>query len=213
MTGLRVFALDSLPDEPWRNGGGRTRTISVWPAGELADDASGGVGWQWRLSVATIERDGDFSSFAGVDRISMLVSEGGLAVHMAGGAPLTLSRPGQSITYPGESPARSHLLDAEKPVSLLNVMTRRDASRASVRAVSGPATLSAQALAVLVMSGCWQLTATSPLTGMNSVALGAGHGAFSEPDAAGWQAESRWQLEPLTPGGLLAAIEIDSTAP
>jgi len=52
-------ALASVPASPWRNGGGVTRELTVWPGqGE----------WQWRMSVAEVNASGPFSVFEGIDR-------------------------------------------------------------------------------------------------------------------------------------------------
>jgi environmental stress-induced protein Ves len=49
---------DCVP-QAWRNGGGITHEIATWPESE---------DWQWRVSVARIDRDGPFSAFPGVQR-------------------------------------------------------------------------------------------------------------------------------------------------
>ncbi len=53
-----------LPSTPWRNGQGQTTEIAL--AGRPDDFA-------WRVSLAEVARDSDFSPFPGVDRIIMLV--------------------------------------------------------------------------------------------------------------------------------------------
>ena len=54
-----VVRLEDVPATPWRNGGGMTRELAVWP--HAAD-------WTWRMSVAEVGQSGPFSSFEGVDR-------------------------------------------------------------------------------------------------------------------------------------------------
>ena len=62
-----VLGADIAPQR-WRNGGGWTRELLAWP------DAAG---WQVRLSVADVERDGPFSAFPGVQRwFAVLEGEG-----------------------------------------------------------------------------------------------------------------------------------------
>jgi len=51
----RCIAASEVPAQAWRNGGGRTRELLVWPS---ADD------WSLRVSVADIDADGPFSVFA-----------------------------------------------------------------------------------------------------------------------------------------------------
>ena len=54
-----VVRLEDVPATPWRNGGGVTRELAVWPQ---ATD------WTWRMSVAEVGQSGPFSRFDGVDR-------------------------------------------------------------------------------------------------------------------------------------------------
>ena len=69
------IALADTPPLPWKNGGGVTRELLAWP---------GGGDWQVRISVAEIESDGPFSTFAGVDRWIGVLSGGGVALTIAG---------------------------------------------------------------------------------------------------------------------------------
>ncbi|EXS68700.1 MULTISPECIES: HutD family protein [unclassified Sphingobium] len=55
------------PERRWRDGGGATRELAVGPPSLVNED-----GFAWRISVATIDADGPFSRFDGVDR-SLLV--------------------------------------------------------------------------------------------------------------------------------------------
>ena len=55
-----VRAADVRP-EPWANGGGTTRELA------RADDGA------WRISLATVDREGSFSTFAGRDRLLTVV--------------------------------------------------------------------------------------------------------------------------------------------
>ena len=52
----------------WRNGGGETREVAVWPAGAGMD------AFEWRVSMAEVGVAGPFSVFAGVDRVLTVVS-------------------------------------------------------------------------------------------------------------------------------------------
>ena len=226
MTDLRVFALDSLPDEPWLNGGGRTRTIATQPREAFSADSSDGVPWDWRVSVAALEGDAAFSSFPGVERTSVLLSPGSLTLSVGDRTPHRLEHVGDLISYPGDAPTHATLDAAVTPatrstgVSLLNVMTRRGAARARVRVLPDSATLSARSLAVLVVDGGWRAieiasenTAGRMARHERTFDLLAGQGAW-----IGWaptQREpnrtARLQLERLSPDGLLVAIEIDPT--
>ena len=217
MTTLQVFALDALPDEPWRNGLGRTRTIATQPRETLGDNASDGVPWDWRVSVATLEGDAAFSRFPGVERTSVLLSPGSVTLHVEDRAH-RLGRAGELISYPGDASTHA-TLDGEittatrqAGLSLLNVMTRRGAASARVRALQDSATLSAQALAVLVVGGGWRaIEITPPNQRCFDLLTGQGTWMGWSPNQPEPHRTARLQLERLSPDGLLVAIEIDST--
>jgi environmental stress-induced protein Ves len=59
---------------PWKNGGGTTRDIAVSPPGASLDT------FDWRLSLAQVDRDGPFSRFDHVDRTIVLLS-GAMTLH------------------------------------------------------------------------------------------------------------------------------------
>jgi hypothetical protein len=54
-----TIALDDVPPQPWKNGGGTTRELLAWPR-----PPAGGC----ELSVAEVAADGPFSRFEGVQR-------------------------------------------------------------------------------------------------------------------------------------------------
>ena len=109
---------------PWKNGGGTTAEIAVAPAD--ADFAAGK--FDWRLSLASIERDGPFSAFPGVDRTIMLVDGNGMVLTNVEKVRMVLDRRYLPQDFPGEWPVDCLLLDG--PVRDLNLM----ANRARVRA-------------------------------------------------------------------------------
>ncbi len=60
------FQLSTLPVTPWKNGGGETREIICVPAPDAP--------FLWRASIATLQADGPFSPFPGVDRVITLLA-------------------------------------------------------------------------------------------------------------------------------------------
>jgi environmental stress-induced protein Ves len=68
------FPLDRVAPTPWRNGGGVTRELVVFPVHE---------NWHWRISVAEVTQDGPFSRYEGVQRWFAVLSGGGSAAWMA----------------------------------------------------------------------------------------------------------------------------------
>ena len=65
---LRILRNADYPSRLWKNGGGTTRDILVSPPGASLD------GFDWRLSLAQVDRDGPFSRFDNVDRTLILLS-------------------------------------------------------------------------------------------------------------------------------------------
>ncbi|WP_024476114.1 HutD/Ves family protein [Arthrobacter sp. CAL618] len=106
---------------PWKNGGGYTTELVVRPD----DDATGAAQepFTWRLSIATVDRDGGFSSFTGVNRSLMALSPGGLGL-VDGGHPVALGQY-EVHQFAGENDVAATGVTA--PTLDLNLMTRRDA--------------------------------------------------------------------------------------
>lgn len=128
---MSVIRISDCPEVAWKNGGGTTREIAVFPPGAGMDD------FLWRLSMARVERAGAFSSFAGVDRV-LAVLEGTLrlsgptldAVLDSDGAPLTFDGDIAIIGAPLAGP----VLD-------LNAMARRGRREIMMRRLSAGAAI------------------------------------------------------------------------
>ncbi|MGI4858448.1 MAG: HutD/Ves family protein, partial [Janthinobacterium lividum] len=73
----------TLAPVAWKNGGGTTSEIAVWPRAASFD------AFVWRVSVAEIAQDGAFSDFPGVDRTIVLLSGAGMDLE---GGPAALAR-------------------------------------------------------------------------------------------------------------------------
>lgn len=112
-------AWQALPPEPWKNGGGVTRTLAV--DGQAAMP-------RWRVSIADIERDGPYSRFPGYDRVSVVLSGQGVALQ-GEGAGLDLL-PGVPTAFAGDLALESRLLGG--PVQVLNLFVLRAAAQATV---------------------------------------------------------------------------------
>jgi uncharacterized protein len=70
----RIFRSVDYVARPWKNGGGTTRDIALSPSGASLDT------FDWRLSLAQVDRDGPFSRFDNVDRTLVLLS-GAMTLH------------------------------------------------------------------------------------------------------------------------------------
>lgn len=118
---MRLLLADwqGLQPEQWKNGRGVTRT--------LAADADAAAA-RWRVSIADIGRDGPYSRFPGYDRVSVVLTGQGVALH-GEGAELALL-PGVATAFPGDIAWQSRLLGG--PAQVLNVFVLRGAARAAV---------------------------------------------------------------------------------
>lgn len=131
--------LSRLADQrraPWKNGGGVTTELFVLP------ERAGLDAFALRLSRASVERGGPFSSFPGVDRSLAIVRGAGLSLRVDGRAePVRLDPSSAPFAFAGEVPIEAALLDG--PVEDFNVMTRRGAQRHALawRAIDGAARL------------------------------------------------------------------------
>jgi environmental stress-induced protein Ves len=76
MSTLIPFA--GLAPVSWKNGGGSTTEIAIGPPDSGFED------FDWRVSLATIEKDGAFSLFPGVDRTLALVEGHGMLLEIDG---------------------------------------------------------------------------------------------------------------------------------
>jgi environmental stress-induced protein Ves len=115
MTMLIPFA--GLAPVSWKNGGGSTTEIAVFPLEAGFDE------FDWRVSLATIAADGPFSTFPGVERTLVLVDGHGMTLDIDG-APTMLSKADPVASFDGESHVAAQL--SRGPSTDFNVMTRLD---------------------------------------------------------------------------------------
>jgi uncharacterized protein len=155
--GAERLALASLPVTPWKNGGGTTREIAASPPG------AGFETFDWRLSVAEVERDGPFSAFAGIDRTIVLLSGAGMQLRDPDrGTACVLTQPGAAWSFAGELAIDARLLDG--PTRDFNVMTRRGPWSATASTLRGRDDVApADALLLLAGAGTWQVDGHAPL--------------------------------------------------
>jgi uncharacterized protein len=99
----------------WKNGGGWTTELAVEPAGAAE--------FVWRVSVAEIDADCEFSRFPGIDRSILVLTGGGMALEVEGEAPAVLHAGGEALRFSGDLQAHCRLLGG--PTRDFNVMSRR----------------------------------------------------------------------------------------
>jgi environmental stress-induced protein Ves len=116
--------------ERWKNGLGWTREVLRWP--------DGGEEWDWRISIAEVDKGGPFSSFPGVDRELVLLSGEGMRLNFAHGEEVELHPPHGRHRFAGEHALEAELLGG--PTHDFNLMWRRDRVEATLlhRPLVGP---------------------------------------------------------------------------
>jgi environmental stress-induced protein Ves len=135
----RVLPANEYRRVRWRNGLGWTREIHARPRGGGAGE--GDDAWDWRASIAEIERDAPFSRFDGVDRILVLVGGNGVRLRFDDGEVRELLPPHAAHRFAGERALAGELVDG--PTHDFNLMWRRDAFDAELwhRPLVGPMVL------------------------------------------------------------------------
>jgi len=125
----RIVPANEYRRERWRNSAGWTREICK---SSDVDD------WDWRLSIAEIEQDAQFSSFPGIDRELVLLSGQGLRLRFDDGELQSLEPPHGRARFAGERGVRGELADG--PTHDFNLMWRRDVIDAQLwhRPLVGP---------------------------------------------------------------------------
>ncbi len=114
---MQVLRSENYRRMPWKNGGGETVEIAVFPP--QADLAAFG----WRISMATVASDGPFSVFAGIDRTLSILEGEGMELDIAGRSPVVLTHASNPLAFPADAPTSARLVSGT--IVDLNVMTRR----------------------------------------------------------------------------------------
>ncbi|HEX4533205.1 MAG TPA: HutD family protein [Rhizomicrobium sp.] len=165
-----LYAKDRVA-QPWKNGGGVTREVVVFPRGASFEN------FGWRVSIATVERGGPFSVFPGIDR-TIALFDGRVSLAIAGRESVELSRESEPLTFAGDAATHATLIGG--PVTDLNVMTRRGqfTARMTRQRPVGSVTFGSHGAATVAL-------ALAPVTigGGAEMSLAAGDALFAEPGA------------------------------
>ncbi|WP_030555599.1 HutD/Ves family protein [Streptomyces exfoliatus] len=188
---MHHFDVETLKAGRWRNGGGATREIVSWPVGAGE--------FQWRASVADIDRNGPFSAFPGVDRTFALLSGDGVRLTAPGTFDRT-ARPEEPLAFSGDLELTAELRGG--PCRALNIMARRGRRAARVDRITGPVALpDGHAAVFYVLRGHWR-------TGTDGRPLAAGQGVWwDEHDTTPGRAAT-----PLSPGAVALWADIAPVA-
>ncbi|GAB3747655.1 HutD/Ves family protein [Lysobacter olei] len=138
---VQVIPANEYRRERWRNQLGWTREIArgrLTPEGFALDGDDAAADWDWRLSIAEIERDAAFSAFPGIDRELVLLSGHGVRLRFDDGEVHELHPPHERLRFAGERGLTGELLDG--PTHDFNLMWRRERINAELwhRPLVGP---------------------------------------------------------------------------
>ncbi|MFZ6875079.1 HutD family protein [Undibacterium sp. Di27W] len=119
---MRKWTKQDYQTMPWKNGGGSTTELAIFPTGAGLDH------FVWRFSTAEVSSNGPFSHFAQIDRTLAILSGEGLILHsdneQVHGPSVFLKQDSLPHQFSGETPINAELLHGT--VLDLNMMTRRD---------------------------------------------------------------------------------------
>ena len=191
------FAREDLVATAWKNGGGRTREIVRVPAGSSMDT------FDWRASIAEITAGGPFSTFAGCDRVLVLLSGDGVHLRSTdANIGHRLSEPLTPFAFAGESQIEASLIGGAS--SDFNVMTRRATTHADVQVVVSNQTLPACSAGVLFAArGQWDVRSFEDDS--RAFRLEANTGLW-------WSGESSaWKLMPRMPTARMIAVGVTAS--
>ncbi|WP_420473138.1 HutD family protein [Noviherbaspirillum sp. ST9] len=172
---------------PWKNGGGVTTQLAVFPSGAGLDT------FDWRISTAQVASEGPFSVFPGIDRSLAVIQGHGMVLTDADGECCRMGAGSAPFVFRGEQRIDAQLKDG--PVVDFNVMTQRS--------------VCSHVLEVTELHGTRHCTPQSDLM-LVYVAQGRGtacgmHAGAGETLLVDWREESAIELSAVTPTLLCVA--------
>ncbi len=128
---MRKWTAKDYRTMPWRNGGGSTTELAIFPEQASIDS------FVWRLSTATVAQDGPFSHFSQIDRSLAILSGQAMILKSSKEAASGQRLTQESIPhrFGGEDPIYAEL--EEGTIVDLNLMTRRDACQHFMQRLCG----------------------------------------------------------------------------
>ena len=137
---IRLLPARGRIARPWKNGGGVTHDVAVFPEGASDED------FLWRASIATIAAAGLFSTFPGVDRAFLLLS-GELAITIGEDEERRVTPGSPALLFGGEAPVRA--APVRGLCTALNIMARHGPVAARLDRWTAPRPTAADALLIV----------------------------------------------------------------
>lgn len=180
MRNVVIIEANRFVSMPWRNGAGSTTEL-------IKRKVPGGEGFAWRISMAAVVEDGQFSDFSGYDRTLVLLEGGGLTLDYANKPPDSpdkscrdiLDKPLQMAHFDGGN--ATHATLHQGPIKDFNIMTRSGICQAQTTSgnVKNPVRIMTAAGTLLAFAVEGDLTITD--SRKNSVVASAGALTLIEP--------------------------------
>lgn len=114
---FHLIRASDLTPVPWKNGGGITRQIAIYPEDATLDT------FIWRVSAAVVEQAGPFSRFNGIDRFIVVTHGASMTLVCVAEQSRRCLQTGQTFAFPGETALVAELPDG--PIQDFNLMVRR----------------------------------------------------------------------------------------
>jgi uncharacterized protein len=127
MAQIASVNVSTVPSIPWKNGGGSTKAIAVFPPNAGLED------FIWRVSVAEITKSCVYSIFPEIDRTQVLIEGESLTLRDQTGLSKRLLA-FEPFLFKGEQDWHA---EPEGDCQMLNVMTSRTGSLSALEIVRG----------------------------------------------------------------------------
>lgn len=121
----QMIPLEEIAPSPWRNGGGVTRELIAWPTPQ---------DWDWRISVAEVNKSGPFSRFEGVERWFAVLGGAGVRLTV-GGQTHEMTAQGAPLRFDGAQVCACELIAGH--TEDFNLMLKGGHTRARLVRVQG----------------------------------------------------------------------------
>ena len=123
---------------PWPNGRGTSY--------EIASQTPGVSGWTWRVAIAPVVEDCDFSHFENVHRQLLIISGGEMVLNVGGET--VICKPGEVAVFAGDIATTAKLVDG--PIVDLNLMTVRGKASGDMTHIKRPGLLPSAEMLICV---------------------------------------------------------------
>ena len=120
---LTILSPETFKTTPWKNGLGHTTELAINSGGNLDN-------FNWRLSIASVVNDGDFSNFSGYQRNLVLIEGEGLILDHRNGDIDELTNLLDIAHFDGGSKTHGSLVNGG--IKDFNIMTNENSFTAEV---------------------------------------------------------------------------------